>query len=622
MPHERPTRQIEPTRDYSTFGNNNTNLRRSLGGWGCVRSGRRSPTVPVVLTARSPVRRDCLPQQREWVMADVDTIVIGSGAGGLAAAVALARAGQRVVVLEQHYLPGGWCHSFDLGGHSFSPGVHYIGDLGPGGRLRHVYEGLGVADDLVFLELDPDGIDKVQIGEVRFDIPKGKDRFADALARRFPHEAAGIRGFLDLMAAIAKEVSGGMRIDGPISALSMPVRCPNLVRYGFRPLSRVLDKFVSDPVVRAILCVQAGDHGVRIAECPTVLHAAVMGHYFGGGYYPKGGGRALPKAFIKALRRHGGQIRVRARVDRILTEGRRAIGVRLADGTTIRARQVISNADPQTTFGALLDPDAVPWRLRRRVRNARYSLSAVSLFMAADLDARAAGLDSGNRWYSRSTDLEAAYRYSTATDPLSLDLPGVFLTCTTEKDPSKRKDGIATMEAFTFVSWDAFAKHAGPSGADPSGGDRSEGYLALKEAIGQRMLSALDHIVEGLSDRLVFTEIGTPLTNRYYCEAHRGNLYGTEKQLRNIGPFGFPVDPPVDGLYLCGASTASHGVAGATYSGLVAARTILGCRTSELLTAKSDPLRIWPCDQPEAWPEPPQLVRDRRDRGAPIAEPS
>lgn len=74
-----------------------------------------------------------------------DAIVIGSAIGGLSAAVVLARRGRSVLVLEQHYLPGGWSHSFTLEGHTFSPGVHYVGEIEEGRGLRRVLEGLGAA---------------------------------------------------------------------------------------------------------------------------------------------------------------------------------------------------------------------------------------------------------------------------------------------------------------------------------------------------------------------------------------------------------------------------------------------------------------------------------------------
>jgi len=128
-----------------------------------------------------------------------DTVVIGSGSGGLTAAVALARAGQKVLVCEQHEIPGGWTHSFTMEGYKFSTGVHYIGELGRGGYLRAIYEGLDVSKDLEFLELNPDGYDHVFIAEERFDIPKHRRKYIRRLKDRFPHEAEGIDRYFKLL---------------------------------------------------------------------------------------------------------------------------------------------------------------------------------------------------------------------------------------------------------------------------------------------------------------------------------------------------------------------------------------------------------------------------------------
>ena len=122
-----------------------------------------------------------------------DSIIIGSGAGGLTTAVALAQAGQKVLVCEQHEVPGGWTHSFTLEGYRFSPGVHYIGSLNPGEYLSNVFRGLGISQDFEFMELNPDAYDHIFIGDEHFDIPKGKDNYMNRLIERFPDEASGIR---------------------------------------------------------------------------------------------------------------------------------------------------------------------------------------------------------------------------------------------------------------------------------------------------------------------------------------------------------------------------------------------------------------------------------------------
>ena len=144
-----------------------------------------------------------------------DVVVIGSVAGGLTAAVALANAGKRVLVLEQHYLPGGWTHSFSLNGYRFSPGVHYLGQLQTGGAMRRVFEGLGVGGSLEFRELNPDGYDHVIAGPQRFDIPRGKDKFIQRLVDRFPDEEQGIRSYYRFISKMDAELQRLSVLPGP-----------------------------------------------------------------------------------------------------------------------------------------------------------------------------------------------------------------------------------------------------------------------------------------------------------------------------------------------------------------------------------------------------------------------
>lgn len=508
-----------------------------------------------------------------------DTIVIGSGAGGLASALCLAREGHKVLVLEQHYLAGGWCHSFSLHGSRFTPGVHYIGLLGEGESSNDLYRGLGIANDLTFYRMNPQGYEHCWIGEERFDIPAGFDAFKEALIERFPDEKKGINRYLNTIRDVSKELQLIPKMNGFWDKVTIPWRTRHLGKYGLFSLKRVINWHVEDPLLQKILNVQCGDHGLPPAQASFPLHAAVMEHYLSGGYYPKGGGASIVDAMIKVIKNHDGEIRTRSRVKQILlNEEKSAIGVELSSGEKLYAKNIISNADPKKTYHDLLGKEHLSDKLNAKLEASKYSCTSLMLFITVDMDVEAAGIDSGNIWIMPNKDMDDVYAQMMSTDLDSSEyFDGLFISCTTLKDPASFDGKHHTFEVITYVNYEAFKEF------EDEAKKRSEKYLAFKERLMQKMLNSLQRAIPNIKGSIIHKELATPITNEYYINVTRGSVYGTQKSLDQIGPNAFRAVSEVKNLYLCGASILAHGVTGATYSGVDTAARILGCRQEDLI---------------------------------------
>ncbi|MEQ3662009.1 MAG: NAD(P)/FAD-dependent oxidoreductase, partial [Flavobacterium sp.] len=283
-------------------------------------------------------------------MKEFDSIIVGSGAGGLVTALCLAKSGQNVLVLEQHSVPGGWCHSFTLKGQRFSPGVHYIGLLDKGQSTENLYKGLGIANDLTFFRMNKKSYDHCHIGTQKFSFPAGLENLKLSLIEQFPEEKKNIIEYLNLIQKVNVELQLIPKLKGFWQNITVPFRTKHFGKFALFSLKRVIDWHIKNPTLKAILNAQCGDHGLPPSKASFPVHCSVMYHYFDGGFYPMGGGGGIVKALTSKIKSHNGVIKTNQLVSKILVKNKKAFGVELENGEQFFAKNIISNADPTTTY--------------------------------------------------------------------------------------------------------------------------------------------------------------------------------------------------------------------------------------------------------------------------------
>ena len=532
-------------------------------------------------------------------MEKFDAIIIGSGAGGLSTALCLARSGQKVLVLEQHYVPGGWCHTFTLNSQRFCPGVHYIGLLDEGQSTNVLYKGLGIANDLTFFRMNKKGYDHCWIADKKFDLPAGVDHFQSKLIEAFPKEEKNIKEYLSLIQKVNYELQLMPKLKGWWQKITVPFRTKHFGKFALFSLKRVIDWHIKDPILKAILNTQCGNHGLPPSQASFPVHCSVMNHYFDGGFYPMGGGSSIVKAMTNKIKSYNGEIRVSQNVTKIIVENNQAKGVVLASGETILAKTIVSNADPSITYLKLIGEENISKKLNKKLSKTKYSVTSLIMFLTLEVDVTKYGIDSGNIWKFKDENIDKHFATLTKGNIIEGDkFPALFISCTTLKDPVSFNGKYHNFEVVTYVDYESFKDF------NDSDDYHSDAYELFKKKIIEKFLNNMEELIPDVRNHIVQAELGTPKTNQFYINSTNGNVYGTNKTLNQVGPFAYKNKTEIKNLYLCGASTMSHGVTGATYSGLAAAALILNCTSDDLLIKDdAQKIKIYDAEDSTTWNE-------------------
>jgi all-trans-retinol 13,14-reductase len=493
--------------------------------------------------------------------------VLGSGIAGLTAAAALARRGQKVLVLEQHRVAGGLTQTFTRQDWTFSTGVHYLGGLapvpGPEGAFGRLLHWLGGGA----LQFEDCGnpYDIVRLPGFEFGIEHPEEAYRAALLVRFPDHGDAIEQWFAEMHGARRAAFALLATRGMPTWLAWALRLwrgSDMQHFAERSLASALAP-IGDPRLRAVLGARWGDYGATPVHAPLLEHALVTGSYNGGAYYPVGGPARFAQVLGPVIEGAGGELRLGADVRRIeLVGGRAGAVVFDHDGRryTEHAQHVISAMGVTNTV-ACLDEDVTPeWR--GQVRALQPGLSVLALYLGLDGDIRAAGASAANVWIYESDDLGRLWQR-----PADEDAPSLFVSFPSLKDPAHA--GKPTAEVLAFCDASAFAPWI-----DLPADERPEEYLAFKAWVEERLLAQFTRHFPALGAMVRLHELSTPLTQKHFVRSPAGAAYGLEMSAHRLESPALNVRTPVPGLLLAGQDVSGAGVQAACMSGLMAAAVI------------------------------------------------
>ena len=504
-----------------------------------------------------------------------DSIVIGSGLGGLVTASQLASKGAKVLVLEQYKIPGGSGGSFKRKGFTFDVGASMIFGFGNKGYTNLLTRALKDVGQECETIPDPTQLAYHLPDNLEISVDRDYKKFVTKLIELFPHEEKGINHFyktcwdvfncLDSMPLLS--------IEDPKYLMKVffksPLSCLGLARWLPVNAGDVARRYIKDPKLLKFIDIECFCWSVMPADLTPMINAGMVfsDRHYGGINYPKGGVGIIAEKLVIGIENHGGEIRYNSRVKKIIFEKEIAIGVSLENNEQIFGKTIVSNSTRWDTFGGegINDPlveeaktpqSEITWKKRYKP-----SPSFLSLHLGVNVDSIPSQTHCHHLLLDKWEDME--------------DEQGVtFLSIPTLLDPTLAPSGSHIVHAFT------------PSSMDYWEGLSNKEYLAKKKKDGEKLISKLEKLFPNLNQNILHKEIGSPRTHKRFL-SRNGGSYGPIPSMRLPGLLPMPFNTTkIKGLYCVGDSCfPGQGLNAVAFSGFACAHIIgtkLGINNWEL----------------------------------------
>jgi len=476
-------------------------------------------------------------------MTPFDCIIVGAGLGGLTAGATLAKRGKKVLLLEQHYIPGGCASTFKRKDYVMEVGLHEMDGLDDSDVKLAIFKFLGVDKHITFLQV-PEFF-RYKSSTTDFVHPHGQQQTADALIERFPHEEKGIRTYLDTIEAVAREAQNFPT--NPWKQLLyfpfMPFLYPNLVRCSNQNLGDFLDQQIQDEELKLIL---AGNlvyyHDDPFTMSMMMFAFAQSSFIRGGGHFIQGGSQRLSNYLVSVIQDNGGQVLLGKKVNKILVENNSACGVAFSDNfskigeTSVPAHRVIFNGAIPLVANMLPEPHAQ--LLRKKFENLEPACSLISLYIGFKTPPRVLG----NKHYSTllvGDDVKslANINKNCHADWSTRNLVFVDYSQLDSKLAPEGKAVGAICAADYLVDWENLDEQA---------------YKDKKEQIAHALIRRLEKFIPGISSHIEHYELGTPKTIQSYVLTPKGTVYGYAQTPKQAGMNRPGIQSPIKNLSFTG----------------------------------------------------------------------